>query len=220
MRLGQIINQEKETIQDSKPKYTQEQIKHLKMLLIDTAKKNIPNFKIDVSNKAIIANLFNYFLGLKGEYDVYKGLWLMGDVGTGKSSLMNVFSIFMRDCFRNGFKVYICSKVSNDYAINGDLDPYTYNMNGYSGVPVEMCFDELGRETIPANHFGQKLNVLQHILHIRYSLWQVDKLRTFITTNCDPEDINELYDGENDKFISDRIKEMFNTIIMTGKSRR
>lgn len=212
--------QKPKTTQQRSNQYSDEYIAHLKDCFMMIAKEFTPNFVIDDRNREIVANLFNYFLGLDGRYDLSKGLWLMGDVGTGKSSLMYIFSTFMQKMLRNGFKVHICAKVSNDYSVNGDLDAYTYNLSGYSGVPVPMCFDELGRETIPANYFGQKLNVMQHILHIRYSIWQTSKVKTYITTNCDTELVHELYDGSSDRFISDRCREMFNVIAMTGSSRR
>lgn len=175
----------------------------------------IPEFSIDASNRQLITDLFNYFNGIEGRYDLDKGLWLYGDIGTGKSSLMRIFSEYLRLGF-NGFKIHICDGLSNNYSRSGDLDVYTYNQHGYIGEPVWMCFDELGRETIPANHFGAKLNVMQHILHIRYSLWRSNRLKTFVTTNCDPLQIETLY-GD---FIRDRIREMFNVILVEGKSRR
>lgn len=223
MRLNKIINLEKRNTQHSEYKYSKEQVSGLKKKLVQTAINHISDFKIDKSNKYIISSLFDYFMGFEGVYDTRKGLWFMGNIGTGKTSLMHIFSTFLRDNFQNGFKIYLCPKISNEYAINGDLDPYMENSQGYSGVPVEMAFDELGRETIPANHFGQKLNVMQHILHYRYSLWQISGLKTHVITNFDNQDVNTFYDGQdkdNDKFISDRCKEMFNTVIMTGSSRR
>jgi hypothetical protein len=175
----------------------------------------VPEFKVDNDNRQVITDLFNYFLNIPGNFDLKKGLWLEGDLGTGKSSLMQIFSKFMIARF-DGFLIHICSHVANEYSIYGNLDKYTYNQTGYCGEPVQMCFDELGRESIPANHFGQKLNVMQHILHIRYSLWQTDGLKTFITTNTDADEVEELY-GD---FIRDRRGEMFNIIELTGKSRR
>jgi len=186
-----------------------------KRLWFDYARKSIPDFQIDDSNRQVIADLFNYFLKIPGNLDLRKGLWLEGEIGTGKSSLMQIFSKFMIARF-DGFLIHICSHVANEYSIHGDLDKYTYNQTGYCGEPVSMCFDELGRESIPANHFGQKLNVMQHILHIRYSLWQTDGVKTFITTNLDADGVEKLYDD----FIRDRRHEMFNIIILTGKSKR
>lgn len=213
MQIGEILNLN-QTIQ--KPcNLSDDEILLRKKRLLSIARKYIPNFEIDESNKEVITNLFNYFNEIPGTYDLNKGLWLFGDVGTGKSSLMKIFSEYMKLGF-NGFKIHICDKVSNEYATNGDVDEYTYNQRGYIGYPIWMCFDELGRETIPANHFGTKLNVMQHILHIRYSLWQSTRLKTFVTTNSGPKNIEENY-GD---FIRDRTREMFNIIFMGGESRR
>lgn len=213
MQLKEIMDQNRTTLKECN--LSEDEIVRRKKILVHIANKHISNFQIDESNKYIISNLFNYFNDIPGEYDLNKGLWLYGDVGTGKSSLMKVFSEYMKVWF-NGFKIHICDKVSNEYAMSGSLDEFTYNENGYIGYPVWMCFDELGRETIPANHFGTKLNVMQHILHIRYSLWQSTRLKTFVTTNSGPKNIEENY-GD---FIRDRTREMFNIIFMGGESRR
>lgn len=212
MRLNRLLDNR--TTQ-SKCNLSTEELTIRKNAFLDIAKNNIPDFSIDERNREVINNLFFYFNGIEGKYKLDKGIWLFGDIGTGKSSLMYLFSEFKKLYF-DGFKIHICSKVSNDYAINGDLDKYTYNEKGYPGGPVSMCFDELGRETIPANYYGQKLNVMQHILHIRYSLWQSTGVKTFITTNDDPSAIESKY-GD---FIRDRNREMFNIVLLQGKSRR
>lgn len=174
-------------------------------------------FKVDQRNKKVISDLFNYFMGVPGNLDLQKGIWLEGEVGTGKSTIMSAFSQFKRT-LRDGFKVYICSQVTTEYIQTGsiELDKYLNNKNGYLGVPVDICFDELGREPIPAKHFGTELNVFQHILHVRYSLWQQTRLKTYITTNLKPHEVEKYYD----KYIRDRRKEMFNIIALTGESRR
>lgn len=196
-------------------KLSDNEIYKRKKLFLKVAQSVIPQFAIDNSNRQLITDLFHYFNGVEGRYNLDRGLWLYGDIGTGKSSLMRVFSEYLKLSY-NGFKIHICDDISNDYSRAGDLDLYTYNQHGYIGKPVWMCFDELGRETIPANHFGAKLNVMQHILHIRYALWQSSRLKTFVTTNCDPMQIEMAY-GD---FIRDRIREMFNVILLEGKSRR
>lgn len=190
-------------------------VKALKLFWMDYARMVIPSFSIDKNNQQVISDLFNYFIGQPGTLDLEKGLWLEGDIGTGKSSLMQIFSKFMIGQ-GNGFLIHICSSIVNEYSLHGGLDTYTYNKSGYSGKPSMMCFDELGREPMPATYFGQKINVMQYILHVRYSLWQTTKLRTFVTTNLDSLAVEELY-GD---FIRDRRKEMFNIVTIAGKSRR
>ncbi|NDV68569.1 ATP-binding protein [Dysgonomonas sp. 25] len=204
---------------DSEKVLSPEYISRLRILLSNIIKEQIPNFIYDDLNTDVIANLFLYYTGQVSDYNLRKGIWLMGGNGAGKTSLLQIFSEFGKRRY-DGFKIFDCSKVANDYAINGDLDVYTYNQNGYSRRAVDMAFDELGRETIPANHFGQKLNVMQHILHIRYNLWRTEGVQTYITTNCDADEIHALYDSPNDRFISDRIREMYNIIHLGGESRR
>ena len=217
--IKQIIQNQKTTTKVSDKTLSHEYISHLRQLLSTVIKDQIPNYTYDHNNTEVIKNLFLYFTGQVGDYELKKGIWLMGGNGTGKTSLLHIFSEFGKKRY-DGFKIFDCGKVANDYAINGNLDVYTYNQNGYSRQPVSMAFDELGRETIPANHFGQKLNVMQHILHIRYNLWRLHGIQTYITTNCDSDEIHLLYDNENDRFISDRIREMYNVIHLGGDSRR
>ena len=173
------------------------------------------SFQIDDRNKDLVNDLFLYFHFQKGRLDLGKGLWLEGPVGTGKSTLMQVFSQYLKS-LQMGFRVYICSQVTTDYSLTGDLSRYLDNAGWSSSGPVPMCFDELGREPLPAKYYGTELNVMQHILHIRYSYWQIAGLRTFVTTNANGNDIERLY-GD---FIRDRRKEMFNIIPVTGDSRR
>lgn len=173
------------------------------------------SFQIDDRNRDLVNDLFLYFHFQKGRLDLRKGLWLEGPVGTGKSTLMQVFSQYLKS-LQMGFRVYICSQVTTDYSLTGDLSRYLDNAGWSSSGPVPMCFDELGREPLPAKYYGTELNVMQHILHIRYSYWQIAGLRTFVTTNANGNDIERLY-GD---FIRDRRKEMFNIIPVTGDSRR
>lgn len=100
--------------------------------------------------------------------------------------------------------------------MHGDLSRYLDNTGWSSLGPVDMCFDEFGREPIPAKYFGNELNVMQHIFHIRYSYWQQYGLKTYVTTNLYPNDVERKY-GD---YIRDRRGEMFNLIELNGESRR
>lgn len=111
--------------------------------------------------------------------------------------------------------VYLTINVMGNETKNEEVQDVQFE-DGYCKGPVPMCFDELGREPNPAKYYGTELNVMQHILHIRYSLWQQGGLKTFVTTNFNAKEIGDLY-GD---FIRDRRREMFNILVMNGESRR
>lgn len=211
------INQIKQPLQHHSTVNTRQvDLTPYKRLFMQVAQRETDGrFVVDDTNKELVNNLFLYFHKLPGKLDSRKGLWLEGPVGTGKSTLLNVFSAYMRS-LKVGFKVYICSHVTTLYALDGNLDLFLENRNGLNAGPVDMGFDELGREPNPASYYGTKMNVFEHILHIRYAYWQSKGIRTFITTNMDAKQLGEKY-GD---YIRDRRKEMFNIIPVTGESRR
>ena len=131
-----------------------------------------PGFKIDDSNKNLMNQLFLYTEGRSGKLDANKGLLLRGDIGTGKSTIMQIlnrYSYFTRGKARGGypvggFRVDSTSGIANSFSMRGKdaLELYTYN----NGTPRMICFDELGREPIPAKYFGTELNVMQYISNV------------------------------------------------------
>lgn len=181
-------------------------------------KKNDPGkeFIIDAKNHDLILCLIRYFNGIESEQLMLsKGIMLVGEVGAGKSILLKAFSETLKIMNRS-FKVVSCQDVVFEYENTGELNRYMGNEDGLSGKPAKICFDELGRETIPGVHYGNKRNVMQHIIAYRYNCWQNNGLLTHSTTNASPSELINIY-GEH---IADRIKEMFNWITLTGTSKR
>ena len=171
-----------------------------------------PKFEITEENRSILNEMFRYVHG-SGKLDTEKGLFFYGEVGTGKSTLMKILAEYQRTMER-GFKCVNCASLTAQFASFGieSLNESTWN-EGYRGVnPIERGFDELGRETLPAKYYGNELNVMQHIIQIRYDL----KAKTHITSNLQPEEIEKLY-GQH---IYDRCIEMFNFIHIKGESKR
>ena len=149
-----------------------------------------------------------------------KGLWLYGPIGTGKTTLLKGFRKYMAD-------------VADRYCLNREDDhrllswyssaseiANVYASKGHGGIvqycskDVNIIIDELGREPIPANNYGTKLNVMMHIMQMRY-----DNRRTSVThatTNLELGDVAGLYG----KYVADRCLEMFNFIKIDGDSLR
>ena len=189
---------------------TQESRIELFRQICDYHSKN-GKFIINDKSKPIVNNLFHYCNLQKGEYDILKGLYIHGPVGSGKSTLMKIVRDYSRELyppntlnnvrvkrademqlldqislFQGGFRIVNTTQVSNNYKLEqkGENRLETFFSNN------EICFDEFGREPIPVMNYGTSLNVMQYILEIRYDNWNTasslyDKLntRTHITTN-------------------------------------
>jgi ATPase subunit of ABC transporter with duplicated ATPase domains len=176
--------------------------------------KICPRFKVTEFNKIVLNELFYYATRNPiGKLDTNKGIFLHGEIGTGKSTLIKILAEFQR-LYGNGFKTVNCASVAAYFASYGidSLNEHTWN-DTWNGVhPCERAFDELGKETIPAKHYGNELNVMQHVIQIRYDL----KVKTHITSNMQPGEIETKYGSH----IYDRAIEMFNFIELKGESFR
>lgn len=164
---------------------------------------------------------------LDGRHDPEKGLWLWGDIGTGKSTMLEIIREYCgkvrpparyrerdnprtmrKEYWRYGFRITNASFVSGVFA-----------KEGYPGIEnyigsCRQAFDEVGRECIPTGYFGNMENVFQYIIQRRYDVRRGDF--THVTSNLSPDQIGEVY-GDH---IYDRCFEMFNFVEMSGESWR
>lgn len=193
------------------PKYTAEQLRSYFMM----------QYTIDEVNEGPVNQICRYFAGdssFAGDLD--KGLFLMGGVGVGKTSVMQFFIRNQRFSYR----MEPCRDVETNFAALGDEYlqkvsnnlPIAVNADPFGNKEIGFCFDDLGTEA-NGKHYGKEKNVMAEVILNRYDN-KMPYVSTHITTNLTADEIRQQYGTR----VTDRIREMFNIIKfpMDAKSRR
>ena len=203
------------------------------------AQSQIPSFTVDATNKPIIAALLAYFgrdsvqcqkLGLKPQ----KGLFLMGPIGCGKTTLMQLFDCWLSDSLSTAdqcpsshqecnkasrFRVVAAREVARQFLQEGysvidryGAKPYRSKHFGYGPVlqydqPLTYCFDDLGTES-DAKRYGNDCNVMAEVLLDRYDQFVRHGMVTHLTTNLNAETLEDVYGNR----VRSRLREMCNLI--------
>lgn len=138
-------------------------------------------------------------------FNTDKWVLLMGNKGTGKTTLLRLFKQAVHIISREDVKLYSTAKFCLEYGTIGErliLD----NEHGM------MCIDDLGIENQTQNRYGTTTDPISTLLFLRYE----SKARTFCSTNLDPDALKKRY-GDR---LADRFKEMFIVVTFKGDSRR
>lgn len=182
--------------------------------VLKIAKSRYPGFELDRFNSEIFRLLCLYFtqdprFEESGEFSLRKGLFLVGPVGCGKTSLMKL-------CWSNpaqSYSVISCNKVSYNFAEEGydSLRKYWGHRfprqdDVFRHRQLGICFDDLGTEDMVKN-FGNTTNAMKEVIENRYSQLEDHRL-THITTNLSFDQIEDAYGPR----VRSRIREMFNVI--------
>lgn len=169
-------------------------------------------FVVDENNREIIIQMWHYVTGSEEcKWNIHKGIYLGGKVGCGKTLLMQSFCEILH--LISGRTVEMIPATLLFQRIIDD------GINSLAKRPL--FIDELGREQLEMNAFGNKMRPIADLMALRYNFGA----RTFFTSNFK---LSTLSKGRNEKgelvgygqYIGERIQEMTNIVEMPGESRR
>ena len=186
-------------------------------------------FVVDDNNRDVLRFMLYYFNGcpLAEEvfpgrgYKLHKHLMLMGEVGTGKTLLMQIFSEYLRITGnpRYFFNLSVTQMV-NYYTLHNNLDRYTYNEEenkGFKCMPVNICLNDIGVQS--TKFYGTDTELLTNeFLHARNEIWTNYHKMAHLTTNLTIEQLQQKYKDGFGRLL-DRFK-TYNVIPLAGESRR
>lgn len=181
-------------------------------IILEHAKSIIPEFVLDDHARDIFKLLCQYFTNNsefeKSGYSLKKGLFLFGNIGCGKTTMMRLFQRNVT----NDFYVISCRQVADEYTKFGadTLEKYSvlkevYPHEHYGQKVQGICFDDLGTEK-NKKYFGNEINVMEDIFQNRYDKRLIGK--THLTSNLSGEEIDEMYGPR----VRSRLREMCNVI--------
>ena len=159
------------------------------------------------------------------DYKLHKNILLIGEPGTGKTMIMQIFSDYLRATNNeNYFRNISMTQLMNYHKVYGHIDKYTYNelkgastQEAYDGVaPFGVCLNDLGLATEKQKSFGTLLTqITDEFLFARYEIYQQYGKRYHITSNLTVKELKERFEAR----LIDRFKS-FNVIELHGGSRR
>jgi len=178
------------------------------------------NFELHEEDLTIILQLIAYTIkDEKVAYDLSvdlkKGILLVGPVGCGKTSLMNIMRYLVLPSGAR-FRVRSCRDIAFEFSQEGipSLHPYAKgSLTRGTYEPITYCFDDLGLEN-ETQHFGNRCLVMGEIILCRYDFYHHFGMLTHITTNLNSIEIEKVYGLR----VRSRLREICNLLAFPADS--
>lgn len=159
------------------------------------------SFKVDDNNRETINQLFYFLVNSdKFEGDLNRGIIIMGNIGNGKTVIMESFI----DVFNATSDKVITSIHAKDVArLTSEMPIGHYNKR-------PLFIDDIGKEQDTIKVYGTIQHPMEDLINERYKNFAL----TFMTSNYKYE--NMAYP----KHATDRLRQMMNKLVLKGESRR
>ncbi|AEA42580.1 ATP-binding protein [Fluviicola taffensis] len=163
------------------------------------------NFHLHAEDKDIIYKLIIYAIRAEDNckehgIDLNKGILLIGPVGCGKTSLMNLLKLFIFPEF--DYPVISTRNIVSEFYVEGYQVIHKYGKSN-----KVYCFDDLGIEN-NIKQFGNETNCMAEILFHRYDLHLSRGIVTHGTTNLNAQELEKAYGNR----VRSRLRSIFNLI--------
>lgn len=174
------------------------------------AKLYCGTYDVDKTNELIIERIIEYidcspaFTGQTkyGILDLNKGLMLIGNPGSGKTTILEVLRVILRKT-PLGFVKRSTAEITDQFAKDGP--EYLKTLTG------NIFFDDLGFEN-PAVHYGDKRELMKDVIFSRYDQMRYTGAISHFTSMSNPIEIEQKYG----KFAWSRLCQMCNIFILGG----
>jgi len=214
--LNEIIKSEKESLKVLKQEIKSKRViikigaEDFKELFLIQANKivverNIDReFEITEDNKTLINQLYYYGTGNIEKFNgsLSKGIMVVGKNGVGKSVILRSYCKIIGLLTRSVILNIHAKKLQSEITIKG--------IEYFEKRPLKI--GDIGKEAKEVNDYGTKILPLADLMAIRYD----NGALTFATANYNMETLSKFYGITT----TDRFKEMFNIIELSGKNFR
>ena len=166
-------------------------------------KRDDPSFNVKLNEQQIetIRGLVAYFSGNKSQFDLKKGLYIYGNVGSGKSMLMKCLFEF---AYLTDYEFSLTNFQIEMSQIKEDVNrPYLHTL-----VSNNRCFDEVGFGTSKVQRYTNKVDVFEEVMYARHIRFDKYRQKTFVVSNLPPS----LFAEDLDPRMADRIAAMMQEV--------
>lgn len=152
-----------------------------------------------------------------GAYDVNKCLYIWGNLGVGKSTIVETGYLMLSYLkFRTGWEERFFTFVSMDELF---LEMYASSNLSKLGKMAsgQWCIDELREKHLMYKHYGNDFLIMADLLTARHNLWKSTGSTTIITSNIPPGELKKVFDDDR---LFDRIQQQYEPIELIGRNKR